>query len=65
MLDNPTKYEVLIKQYLRSILDTSESLSKYCVCKKRSTMFDNIWTHDAKHPNSRCLEVWSKAVLSV
>ena len=35
MLNNPAKYEVLIKQYLRSILDKSETtranvLPKYC-----------------------------------
>ena len=28
-------------------------------------MFNNIGTYDAKQQNSRCLEVWSKAVLSV
>ena len=37
MSNNPTKYKVLIKQYLRSILDISEPPS--CDLRTRQTMY--------------------------
>ena len=50
MSDNPTKYEVLIKQYLRSILDISAATCKFCNHQKAVNLLPQVSYHVSEVP---------------